>query len=65
MKLHQRWASEFVGQERRTMLKVSADSDWARDPLTRKSISRYRTEFNKHLIESYVGTRVALAVGVL
>ena len=63
-KLHQRRTREFIGQERRTVLKESADSDWARDPLMRKSISCYHTGFNKHPIESYVGTRVAFAVGV-
>ena len=44
------------------MLRMSADSDWAGDPLTRKSISCCHAMLGKHLIKSYVGTQVAPAL---
>ena len=44
------------------MLKMSADSDWAGDPLTRKSISCCHAMLGKHLIRSYVGTQAAPAL---
>ena len=44
------------------MLKMSADSDWAGDPLTRKSVSCCHAMLGKHLIKSYVGTQAAPAL---
>ena len=44
------------------MLRMSADSDWAGDPLTRKSISCCHAMLGKHLIKSYVGTQAAPAL---
>ena len=64
LKSHLRGASEFIEQEKCTTLKMSVDSDWAKGLSTHQSISCCHAELNKRLIKSYVGTRVAFAVGV-
>ena len=61
LRAYPRWAIEFVEQDRHPVLKMSADSDWAGDPLTRKSVSCCHAMLGRHLIKSYVGSQSAPA----
>ena len=38
LRAHPRWAVELVEQERQALLRMSADSDWAGDPLHAGSV---------------------------
>ena len=62
LRAHPRWAIEFVEQDRQPVLKMSADSDWAGNPLTRKSVSCCHAMLGRHLIKSYVGSHSAPAL---
>ena len=56
--------TEFIERGKYSKRKLSVDSDRAEGPPTHQSIFCGSAELSKRLIKSYVGTRVAFAVGV-
>eukprot|EP00973_Karenia_brevis_P031265 4316071-Karenia_brevis.AAC.1 len=59
---HPRWVQRFPLQEYVEHVDVFGDSDWAGDPVDRKSISCTVTMHGKHCVRSHVATRTAPAL---
>ena len=54
---------KFGVQDQQSEYCVYADSDWASDRATRKSLSRYAEKFGEHLIETSCARQTALSSG--
>ena len=62
LKAHPRWSQKFVMQETCSYVDVWTDSDWASDPVDRKSVSCIVVTIGSHCLKTQVATQTAPAL---